>query len=89
MQSAPVINLAKRGDDRREVDRAVAKEKMVVDPTNHVLDMDIHDSSLPGQDVVLRRLLLDAVQVPDIEREVEQGVLNSLIKFGEIAPWYQ
>ena len=54
-------------------------------PSNHVLDMDVQDPRPPtpsaeGRDVTFVR----AVDVPEVDRELEEWVANSFIEPGEL-----
>src|SRR5205823_130473 len=82
VEAAPVADFPQGPEGRREVHRPLAEHQVLVDPADHVLDVDVGDPGAPGADVVGDRTLFDAMDVPEVDRQVEEGVIDALVESG-------
>lgn len=68
VDAAPVACLGNRIDHGCKIHFAFAKHQMLMDPSLHVLEVDIHQHLPPTLDVVGYGDLAEAVQVSNIQR---------------------
>ena len=88
MDPARVADLAHRPADRGEVHRSFAEHQVLVNSSNHVFDVNVHDSWSPPLEQGRNVAFVRAVHVADVDRELEEGMIDPIIQ-RQTGPVYQ
>src|SRR5208283_2783957 len=86
VDSTRVVNLMECLEDGRKVHGSRAEHQVLLDAAYHVLDVQVEDARSPAEKMIGDRAFLDAMDVPEVYRQLEKRVANlaiELIKAGE------
>src|SRR5262249_5084230 len=76
-------DLVERTNDRRGGKLAPSEHQMLMDSCDHVFNMNIDNPAAPARDQGRDRALAHAVNMTDVDRELEQWMADPLIQAGE------
>jgi hypothetical protein len=77
VDAAAIVDLAQRPQHRRKINVSFTEHEMIVNPPFHVLDVDVPELILPCLDVIGNWHFSQAMQVADVQRQSEQGMINA------------
>jgi hypothetical protein len=84
VDGARILDFAEGRDDGWEIDFAFAEHEVLVDAGTHVFDVHVHKTITPVADFVGDGELALAVEVADVDGELQQvGLSAGRVEFGE------
>ena len=83
VETAAIVGLAEGGEDGREVHFSIAEHQVLVDTGSHVFDVDVDDFAFPLPNVVGNGKLPQAMQMANVERQLDIGCVQALLQLGE------
>ena len=83
VHAAVVADLPQGRENRREIHRPLAEHEVLVDAADHVLDVDVDDPRTPAPEVIGDRTVLDAMDVPQVDGQLEERMRDPLVELVE------
>ena len=76
MDPVAIADLTESLEDGGEIHGSLAEHQVLVDSAHHVLDVQVDDSGSPANEVIGDRALLDAVNMPQVNRQMKEGMVD-------------
>src|SRR5208337_3785686 len=83
VDSPRIMDLMECLEDCRKVHGSRAEHQVFVDAAYHVLDVQVEDARSPAEKMIGDRAFLDAMDVPNVHRQVEKRVADPAIELIE------